>query len=42
LDIFANKLLPFDFETTSTATWNHYRGVERRRENLYQSFIQVR
>ncbi|KAK1935845.1 hypothetical protein P3T76_010539 [Phytophthora citrophthora] len=36
LEIFATRLLPFDFETTATATWNHYRGVERRRENLYQ------
>ncbi|KAL4165848.1 hypothetical protein KRP22_014555 [Phytophthora ramorum] len=40
LDIFANKLLPFDFETTATATWNHYRGVERRRGNLYQNLTQ--
>ncbi|ETI41924.1 hypothetical protein F441_12836 [Phytophthora nicotianae CJ01A1] len=37
LDIFATKLLPFDFETTATATWNHYRGVERRRGNLNQN-----
>lgn len=41
LDIFANTLLPFDFETTATATWNHYRGVERRRENLYQNLTKV-
>ncbi|KAL4145470.1 hypothetical protein PRNP1_013139 [Phytophthora ramorum] len=40
LDIFANKLLPFDFETTATATWNHYRGVERRRGNLHQNLTQ--
>ncbi|KAJ8557031.1 hypothetical protein ON010_g8933 [Phytophthora cinnamomi] len=40
LDIFANKLLPFDFETAATATWNHYRGVERRRGNLYQNLTQ--
>ncbi|GMF27937.1 unnamed protein product [Phytophthora lilii] len=40
LDIFANKLLPFDFETTATATWNHYRGTERRRGNLYQNVTQ--
>ncbi|KAG2828113.1 hypothetical protein PC116_g12906 [Phytophthora cactorum] len=37
LDIFAAKLLPFDFDTTATAAWNHYRGVERRRGNLNQN-----
>eukprot|EP00644_Phytophthora_capsici_P011781 jgi/Phyca11/553066/estExt2_Genewise1Plus.C_PHYCAscaffold_500368 len=36
LEIFATRLLPFDFETTATATWNHYRGVDRRRQNLFQ------
>lgn len=40
LDIFANKLLPFDFETTATATWNHYRGDDRQRANLYQDFTE--
>ncbi|GMF36755.1 unnamed protein product [Phytophthora fragariaefolia] len=40
LDIFASKLVPFDFETTATATWNHYQGVERRRGNLYQNLTQ--
>ncbi|EGZ08571.1 hypothetical protein PHYSODRAFT_549463 [Phytophthora sojae] len=40
LDIFANKILPFDFETATTATWNHYRGVERRRGNIHQTLTE--
>ncbi|KAG7395758.1 hypothetical protein PHYBOEH_003193 [Phytophthora boehmeriae] len=40
LDIFAQKLMPFDFETTATAAWNHYRGDTRQRANLYQDFAQ--
>ncbi|KAE9038426.1 hypothetical protein PR002_g6033 [Phytophthora rubi] len=41
LDIFANKFLPFDFETAAAATWNHYRGVERRRVNINQNLTEV-
>ncbi|RLN51490.1 hypothetical protein BBJ29_009416 [Phytophthora kernoviae] len=40
LDIFAHKLMPFDFETTTTATWNHYRGDTRQCSNLYHDFAQ--
>ncbi|OWZ12546.1 M96 mating-specific protein [Phytophthora megakarya] len=40
LDVFASKWLPFDFETTATAAWNHYQGIERRRRNPNQNLTQ--
>lgn len=37
LDIYVATLLPFDFMTTATAVWNHYRGIGRRRGSLNQN-----
>ncbi|CAH0476982.1 unnamed protein product [Peronospora belbahrii] len=37
-DIFTNKMLPFDFKTAAEAVWNHFRGSEKHRGNLYENF----
>ncbi|RLN87897.1 hypothetical protein BBJ28_00010355 [Nothophytophthora sp. Chile5] len=38
VDIFTNKLLPFDLETAASAVWGHFRGSEKHRGNLYENF----
>ncbi|KAE9012509.1 hypothetical protein PR003_g1557 [Phytophthora rubi] len=38
VDIFTNKMLPFDFHTAAEAVWSHFRGSEKHRGNLYENF----
>ncbi|ETI41929.1 hypothetical protein F441_12840 [Phytophthora nicotianae CJ01A1] len=38
VDIFTNKMLPFDFKTAAEAVWVHFRGSEKHRGNLYENF----
>ncbi|GMF36762.1 unnamed protein product [Phytophthora fragariaefolia] len=38
VDIFTNKMLPFDFNTAAEAVWSHFRGSEKHRGNLYENF----
>ncbi|KAG7395762.1 hypothetical protein PHYBOEH_003197 [Phytophthora boehmeriae] len=38
VDIFTNKVLPFDFHTAAAAVWSHFRGSEKHRGNLYENF----
>ncbi|KAE8913529.1 hypothetical protein PF003_g2994 [Phytophthora fragariae] len=38
VDIFTNKMLPFDFHTAAKAVWSHFRGSEKHRGNLYENF----
>uniref|UniRef100_M4C2D1 M96 mating-specific protein family n=1 Tax=Hyaloperonospora arabidopsidis (strain Emoy2) TaxID=559515 RepID=M4C2D1_HYAAE len=38
VDIFTNKMLPFDFNTAAEAVWTHFRGSEKHRGNLYENF----
>ncbi|POM72606.1 M96 mating-specific protein family [Phytophthora palmivora] len=38
VDIFTNKMLPFDFTTAAEAVWTHFRGSEKHRGNLYENF----
>ncbi|TDH66206.1 hypothetical protein CCR75_004787 [Bremia lactucae] len=37
VDIFTNKMLPFDFKTAAEAVWTHFRGSEKHRGNLYEN-----
>lgn len=36
LDISSNKLLPFSKQAVATAVWNHFKGGEKHRGNLYE------
>ncbi|RLN13701.1 hypothetical protein BBJ28_00014727 [Nothophytophthora sp. Chile5] len=36
LEVFANKVIPFDLRSTAEATWQHFKGVEKHRGNLYE------
>ncbi|RLN87898.1 hypothetical protein BBJ28_00010356 [Nothophytophthora sp. Chile5] len=36
LDISSNKLLPFDMQAVANAVWNHFKGCDKHRGNLYQ------
>ncbi|KAI9909334.1 hypothetical protein PsorP6_015347 [Peronosclerospora sorghi] len=38
VDIFTNKMLPFDFKTAAEAVWTHFRGSKKHRGNLYENF----
>ncbi|KAG1712926.1 hypothetical protein DVH05_000658 [Phytophthora capsici] len=38
VDIFTNKMLPFDFTTAAEAVWTQFRGSEKHRGNLYENF----
>ncbi|KAH7459605.1 uncharacterized protein KRP23_15164 [Phytophthora ramorum] len=38
VDIFTNKMLPFNFNTAAEAVWSHFRGSEKHRGNLYENF----
>lgn len=41
LDVFGNKVLPFDVQSTGAAVWNHYRGAEKHQGQLYSKFAEV-
>jgi hypothetical protein len=41
VDIFTNKMLPFDYNTAAEAVWSHFRGSEKHRGNLYENFSKV-
>ncbi|KAG7378719.1 hypothetical protein PHYPSEUDO_009739 [Phytophthora pseudosyringae] len=36
LDISSNKLLPFSKDAVGVAVWNHFKGTEKHRGNLYE------
>ncbi|KAG3126872.1 hypothetical protein PI126_g22129 [Phytophthora idaei] len=31
LDVFSNKVLPFDLDTTAKAVWDHFKGADKHR-----------
>ncbi|RLN87896.1 hypothetical protein BBJ28_00010354 [Nothophytophthora sp. Chile5] len=37
LDVFSNKLMPFEFEAVTTAVWNHFRGNDKHRGMVYEN-----
>jgi len=41
LDVFGNKVLPFDVRSAGAAVWNHYRGGEKHQGQLYSKFAEV-
>jgi hypothetical protein len=42
LDVFANKVLPFSYEAVTTAVWNHFKGNEKHRGQVYENATKVR
>ncbi|KAG7399861.1 hypothetical protein PHYBOEH_007722 [Phytophthora boehmeriae] len=39
LDIFANKVMPFGMRATAQAVWNHFKGAEKHRGNMYEGKV---
>lgn len=39
LDIFASKVMPFEMRTTAQAVWDHYKGAEKHRGNIYEGKV---
>ncbi|GMF26361.1 unnamed protein product [Phytophthora fragariaefolia] len=39
LDIFANKVVPFGMRATAQAVWNHFKGAEKHRGNMYEGKV---
>ncbi|RLN44426.1 hypothetical protein BBO99_00000865 [Phytophthora kernoviae] len=39
LDIFANKVMPFGMRATAEAVWNHFKGAEKHRGNMYEGKV---
>ncbi|KAH7459604.1 uncharacterized protein KRP23_15163 [Phytophthora ramorum] len=37
LDVFANKVLPFEYEAVTTAVWNHFKGNDKHRGVVYEN-----
>jgi hypothetical protein len=42
LDVFSNKVLPFDMETTAEAVWDHFKGADKHRGKVYEKAAKVR
>ncbi|KAG2527024.1 hypothetical protein JM18_004056 [Phytophthora kernoviae] len=36
LDVFSNKVVPFDLDTTAKAVWDHFKGLEKHRGKVYE------
>uniref|UniRef100_M4B1D4 M96 mating-specific protein family n=1 Tax=Hyaloperonospora arabidopsidis (strain Emoy2) TaxID=559515 RepID=M4B1D4_HYAAE len=39
LDIYANKVMPFGMRATAQAVWNHFKGAEKHRGNMYEGKV---
>ncbi|KAE9039173.1 hypothetical protein PR001_g6422 [Phytophthora rubi] len=39
LDIFANKVVPFGMRATAQAVWDHFKGAEKHRGNMYEGKV---
>lgn len=39
LDIYANKVMPFGMRATGQAVWNHFKGGEKHRGNMYEGKV---
>ncbi|TDH74033.1 hypothetical protein CCR75_003849 [Bremia lactucae] len=39
LDIFANKVMPFGMRATAKAVWDHFKGAEKHRGNMYEGKV---
>eukprot|EP00644_Phytophthora_capsici_P005803 jgi/Phyca11/4533/fgenesh1_pm.PHYCAscaffold_2_\ len=39
LDIFANKVMPFGMRATAQAVWDHFKGAEKHRGNMYEGKV---
>ncbi|KAG6609884.1 M96 mating-specific protein family [Phytophthora cinnamomi] len=41
LDVFSNKVLPFDMDTTATAVWDHFKGADKHRGKVYEKAAKI-
>ncbi|OWZ24826.1 M96 mating-specific protein [Phytophthora megakarya] len=41
LDVFSNKVLPFDMDTTAAAVWDHFKGTDKHRGKVYEKTAKV-
>ncbi|KAH7479105.1 uncharacterized protein KRP23_5903 [Phytophthora ramorum] len=41
LDVFSNKVLPFDMDTTAKAVWDHFKGADKHRGKVYEKTAKV-
>lgn len=41
LDVFSNKVLPFDLDTTAKAVWDHFKGADKHRGKVYEKTAKV-
>ncbi|KAI9895142.1 hypothetical protein PsorP6_019334 [Peronosclerospora sorghi] len=39
LDIYANKIMPFGMRATAQAVWDHFKGAEKHRGNMYEGKV---
>ncbi|CAI5726179.1 unnamed protein product [Peronospora destructor] len=39
LDIYANKVMPFGMRATAKAVWDHFKGAEKHRGNMYEGKV---
>ncbi|KAH7481982.1 uncharacterized protein KRP23_5158 [Phytophthora ramorum] len=39
LDIYANKVMPFGMRATAQAVWDHFKGAEKHRGNMYEGKV---
>ena len=39
LDIYASKVMPFGMRATAQAVWNHFKGAEKHRGNMYEGKV---
>ncbi|KAF4139419.1 hypothetical protein GN958_ATG11320 [Phytophthora infestans] len=41
LDVFSNKVLPFDLDTTAKAVWDHFKGADKHRGKVYEKTAKI-
>ncbi|RLN98581.1 hypothetical protein BBJ28_00012206 [Nothophytophthora sp. Chile5] len=41
LDVFSNKVLPFELDATAEAVWNHFKGTDKHRGKVYEKTAKV-
>ncbi|KAG6955700.1 hypothetical protein JG687_00011040 [Phytophthora cactorum] len=39
LDVFSNKVLPFDLDITAKAVWDHFKGADKHKLRRYDAVI---